>query len=167
MFSYYYDWATSFIITFIMQCLIFLFRWNYLSWLPFCGGIRSHIFPVDSLHFAVEICYVIIYSCFTEVYLCTCYCLRHAVLAVTWLILLTCSTFCVIYFSACLRSWLEQDTSCPTCRTSLSDLHHSGDSVPANDTLPDHNEQVPAQNNRRRQRTTNRFHFDGTWCHKS
>lgn len=24
------------------------------------------------------------------------------------------------FFSSCLRSWLEQDTSCPTCRTSLN-----------------------------------------------
>ena len=30
---------------------------------------------------------------------------------------------CIKHFvcSACLRSWLEQDTSCPTCRTNLGD----------------------------------------------
>lgn len=27
---------------------------------------------------------------------------------------------CVYIFSSCLRSWLEQDTSCPTCRMSLN-----------------------------------------------
>lgn len=27
---------------------------------------------------------------------------------------------CVCFSSSCLRSWLEQDTSCPTCRTSLN-----------------------------------------------
>lgn len=25
------------------------------------------------------------------------------------------------FYSSCLRSWLEQDTSCPTCRKALSD----------------------------------------------
>ena len=25
------------------------------------------------------------------------------------------------YFSSCLRSWLEQDSTCPTCRTTLAD----------------------------------------------
>lgn len=27
---------------------------------------------------------------------------------------------CVCVYSSCLRSWLEQDTSCPTCRKSLN-----------------------------------------------
>lgn len=35
---------------------------------------------------------------------------------------------CVCVSSSCLRSWLEQDTSCPTCRTSLN---INGDSGPA------------------------------------
>jgi E3 ubiquitin-protein ligase AMFR len=70
----------------------------------------------------------------------------------------------MLFYSACLRSWLEQDTSCPTCRTSLSDLHHSRDTAPVDETAPGHDEQTPAQNTRRRQRTTNRFHFDGISC---
>jgi len=64
--------------------------------------------------------------------------------------------------SACLRSWLEQDTSCPTCRNSLSDLHVNQDAMPVHDAnIPGHNEQIPEQHVGLRQRTTNRFHFDG------
>lgn len=33
-----------------------------------------------------------------------------------------CFFFC-IYSSSCLQSWLEQDTSCPTCRLGLSVEH--------------------------------------------
>lgn len=31
------------------------------------------------------------------------------------------SQHCAVGCSSCLRSWLEQDTSCPTCRMSLSE----------------------------------------------
>jgi len=62
--------------------------------------------------------------------------------------------------SSCLRSWLEQDTSCPTCRTSLSDLHSVQRAV--HDDLQPVPAQQPVPNPRRhRARRTNRFHFDG------
>ena len=68
-----------------------------------------------------------------------------------------CVRLCV---SSCLRSWLEQDTSCPTCRTSLSDLHNG--QRPASDDLPAVPADPPVTNPRRhRARRTNRFHFDG------
>jgi len=65
-----------------------------------------------------------------------------------------------VFVSSCLRSWLEQDTSCPTCRTSLSDLQ-SGQRA-THDDLPPVPAQQPVPNTRRhRARRTNRFHFDG------
>jgi len=67
---------------------------------------------------------------------------------------------CVRLCSACLRSWLEQDTSCPTCRTSLSDLH-TGQQAVSNE-IPQVPAEQPVPNARRhRARRTNRFHFDG------
>uniref|UniRef100_A0A4D5R9Y2 E3 ubiquitin-protein ligase AMFR n=1 Tax=Scolopendra viridis TaxID=118503 RepID=A0A4D5R9Y2_SCOVI len=72
-----------------------------------------------------------------------------------------------LFHNSCLRSWLEQDTSCPTCRTSLSGhneqeaisnaVNNNGnslDGIGTTNSLPD------AQPNRT---TTNHFfHFDGS-----
>uniref|UniRef100_A0A646QCX6 AMFR n=1 Tax=Hemiscolopendra marginata TaxID=943146 RepID=A0A646QCX6_9MYRI len=72
-----------------------------------------------------------------------------------------------LFHNSCLRSWLEQDTSCPTCRTSLSDhneqeaisnaANNNGnllDGIGSTNSLPD------AQPNRT---TMNHFfHFDGS-----
>ncbi|BFZ19181.1 hypothetical protein BsWGS_22220 [Bradybaena similaris] len=65
-----------------------------------------------------------------------------------------------LFHNSCLRSWLEQDTSCPTCRTTLSgtgrrERQQAGQPMAA--TLTD---AVVAQAN---QQTTNHFfHFDGS-----
>jgi autocrine motility factor receptor len=61
-----------------------------------------------------------------------------------------------VFHNGCLRSWLEQDTSCPTCRMSLSDLN----ARPAEATPVVNNQQVPEA--QRRARRTNRFHFDAS-----
>lgn len=55
-------------------------------------------------------------------------------------------------FSNCLRSWLEQDTSCPTCRKSL---HENKDSV-ANDL------QNTERTANRQTRSRNLFQFNGS-----
>lgn len=69
-----------------------------------------------------------------------------------------------MFHNACLRSWLEQDTSCPTCRISLSDLHNQ---LPRNTTaqLPGNTHAVPSTvhvHERPANRRTNHFHFDGS-----
>ena len=64
-------------------------------------------------------------------------------------------------YSSCLRSWLEQDTSCPTCRQSLNnrpttDPNHNVADVPEEGTVPP---TTGAGN-----LTTNHFfHFDGNF----
>jgi hypothetical protein len=68
-------------------------------------------------------------------------------------------------FSSCLQSWLEQDTSCPTCRMILSTQSPAG--LGAANRL-DHN--LLAGENQVDNQTTNRrppnhfFHFDGNYC---
>lgn len=66
-----------------------------------------------------------------------------------------------IFFSSCLTSWLEQDTSCPTCRTSLSE----GQQVDPNSNVPDERGAAPppqAQQQPPQNHFTNHFfHFDG------
>ena len=70
-----------------------------------------------------------------------------------------------LHCSSCLRSWLEQDTSCPTCRTSLNEGQEQdpNGNMPnergaAGNAMPDVMPQPPANN----QATTNHFfHFDG------
>lgn len=57
------------------------------------------------------------------------------------------------FFSSCLQSWLEQDTSCPTCRLALS-IHSL---VPSNSQI---NEPTNLPTNR--PRPNHFFHFDGT-----
>ncbi|CAG5122463.1 unnamed protein product [Candidula unifasciata] len=65
-----------------------------------------------------------------------------------------------LFHNSCLRSWLEQDTSCPTCRTALSETgrrERQEAGQPRGANLAD---AVVAQAN---QQTTNHFfHFDGS-----
>ena len=72
------------------------------------------------------------------------------------------SGFVFLVNSSCLRSWLEQDTSCPTCRTSLSDpqepFHAQTTNLPRAPNAP----VPPAEQERQVPSTTNHFfHFDG------
>lgn len=66
-----------------------------------------------------------------------------------------------LFHNSCLRSWLEQDTSCPTCRKSLSDRP----STDSNGNVPnarDHEANVPSPNPVGNQTTNHFFHFDGS-----
>uniref|UniRef100_T1ISV8 RING-type domain-containing protein n=1 Tax=Strigamia maritima TaxID=126957 RepID=T1ISV8_STRMM len=77
-----------------------------------------------------------------------------------------------LFHNSCLRSWLEQDTSCPTCRTALSDQHdqETNEPLPNNEnilaglgtslTTPDATSDVPQ--NRERAIRNHFFHFDGS-----
>ncbi|CAG2100739.1 unnamed protein product [Medioppia subpectinata] len=66
-----------------------------------------------------------------------------------------------LFHNSCLRSWLEQDTSCPTCRTSLKNRNEDEDESP---------ERIPSERNGRDTarvvgaggRTNHFFHFDGS-----
>ncbi|XP_041375159.1 E3 ubiquitin-protein ligase AMFR-like [Gigantopelta aegis] len=63
-----------------------------------------------------------------------------------------------LFHNSCLRSWLEQDTSCPTCRMSLSDEPSRAD--PA---TPDGGDNIPPPPAPPNQETVNHFfHFDGS-----
>lgn len=63
-----------------------------------------------------------------------------------------------LFHNSCLRSWLEQDTSCPTCRTSLK--HRTEDEPPGdtNGNPPGERENARPNNGR----TNHFFHFDGS-----
>ncbi|KAK3086154.1 hypothetical protein FSP39_014404 [Pinctada imbricata] len=71
-----------------------------------------------------------------------------------------------LFHNACLRSWLEQDTSCPTCRTSLNE----GQDQDPNSNVPNERGAAPnvipgvlPQHAANNQATTNHFfHFDGS-----
>ncbi|XP_014662149.1 PREDICTED: E3 ubiquitin-protein ligase AMFR-like [Priapulus caudatus] len=65
-----------------------------------------------------------------------------------------------MFHNSCLRSWLEQDTSCPTCRTSLSDSRSSSSSQAEEltETVPD----TPEATTPNRQQRNHFFHFDGS-----
>lgn len=76
--------------------------------------------------------------------------------------------------SSCLRSWLEQDTSCPTCRMSLNitDSHHVREDH-QRENLDENLVPVAAAEGRPRLNQHNHFfHFDGElstpdtccWC---
>lgn len=58
------------------------------------------------------------------------------------------------FFSTCLLSWLEQDTSCPTCRLTLNIQNPSAVQLDSPDLQPD-----PQENARRP--INHFFHFDG------
>ncbi|GFN91355.1 E3 ubiquitin-protein ligase amfr-like protein [Plakobranchus ocellatus] len=65
-----------------------------------------------------------------------------------------------LFHNSCLRSWLEQDTSCPTCRTTLSETNEREDPRPRQPGAPNGGEVIAPQPN---QGTTNHFfHFDGS-----
>ena len=69
--------------------------------------------------------------------------------------------FTTVYtFSSCLRSWLEQDTSCPTCRQALNERPQTDPN--GNETPGAHLPNNPAPPNAPGNQTTNHFfHFDG------
>jgi autocrine motility factor receptor len=65
-----------------------------------------------------------------------------------------------LFHNSCLRSWLEQDTSCPTCRTTLSESSERDRQVPGQPRGPNLGDAVAVPAN---QLTTNHFfHFDGS-----
>ncbi|GFS21272.1 E3 ubiquitin-protein ligase AMFR, partial [Elysia marginata] len=65
-----------------------------------------------------------------------------------------------LFHNSCLRSWLEQDTSCPTCRMTLSETTGREEPQPRQPGGPNVGEVIAAQPN---QGTTNHFfHFDGS-----
>lgn len=81
---------------------------------------------------------------------------------------------CCFPVSSCLRSWLEQDTSCPTCRMSLNitDSHHVREDH-QRENLDENLVPVAAAEGRPRLNQHNHFfHFDGElstfdihcWC---
>lgn len=61
-----------------------------------------------------------------------------------------------LFHNSCLRSWLEQDTSCPTCRTSLK--HRTEEDHNDDDTRTNGGDR---DNNRGNGGRTNFFHFEG------
>ncbi|XP_062570495.1 E3 ubiquitin-protein ligase AMFR-like [Saccostrea cucullata] len=66
-----------------------------------------------------------------------------------------------LFHNSCLRSWLEQDTSCPTCRMSLNE----GPQVDPNLNVPDERGAAPPQPPQQQpqnQFTNHFFHFDGS-----
>lgn len=65
-----------------------------------------------------------------------------------------------LFHATCLRSWLEQDTSCPTCRHSLRHHEDEPDNATAED---DSNEAARGLFGNPNIRFTNHFfHFDGS-----
>lgn len=69
-----------------------------------------------------------------------------------------------LFHNSCLRSWLEQDTSCPTCRTSLK--NRNDDEEESHETIGNTTERNGRENNNRGVgtggRTNHFFHFDGS-----
>ncbi|XP_052251704.1 E3 ubiquitin-protein ligase AMFR-like isoform X2 [Dreissena polymorpha] len=66
-----------------------------------------------------------------------------------------------LFHNSCLRSWLEQDTSCPTCRQSLSDRPAVDPNGNISDRVIDN--EAGAQPPQLGNQTTNHFfHFDGS-----
>lgn len=57
------------------------------------------------------------------------------------------------YFSSCLQSWLEQDTSCPTCRLGLSIQNVTPPHADIDRAIND--DEIPARPN------NHFFHFNG------
>lgn len=71
--------------------------------------------------------------------------------------------YCCFSVSSCLRSWLEQDTSCPTCRMSLNitDSHHVREDH-QRENLDENLVPVAVAEGRPRLNQHNHFfHFDG------
>ncbi len=69
-----------------------------------------------------------------------------------------------LFHNSCLRSWLEQDTSCPTCRTSLK--NRNDDEEDNNEHIGNTTDRNGRENNNRGAanggRTNHFFHFDGS-----
>lgn len=66
-----------------------------------------------------------------------------------------------LFHNSCLRSWLEQDTSCPTCRTCLKKQNSESNAFQANRTNGQENED-DVNNENANVRTNHFFHFDGS-----
>ncbi|XP_053401749.1 E3 ubiquitin-protein ligase AMFR-like [Mercenaria mercenaria] len=68
-----------------------------------------------------------------------------------------------LFHNSCLRSWLEQDTSCPTCRLSLNERPTG---VDPNGNIPDRpvhdHANIPPANQPGNMMTNHFFHFDGS-----
>ena len=83
------------------------------------------------------------------------------------ILLLTCVNSVVVFaVSSCLRSWLEQDATCPTCRTSIgeSPLTAAGREAapPQPGPVGDETQQAAAAPGQQEQQLRNHFfHFDG------
>lgn len=69
-----------------------------------------------------------------------------------------------LFHNSCLRSWLEQDTSCPTCRTSLKNRNE--DEEENQERIGNNAERNVRENGNRGVgnggRTNHFFHFDGS-----
>ena len=70
----------------------------------------------------------------------------------------------LLFFRSCLRSWLEQDRSCPTCRVNLGETQET----PSNEAnwqpavkTPQNMDLSPFVRNRGERRRNNLFRFDG------
>ncbi|CAB1436596.1 unnamed protein product [Pleuronectes platessa] len=63
-----------------------------------------------------------------------------------------------VFHSSCLRSWLEQDTSCPTCRMSLDIGGGGGVPVETREAVPDNMAAARPHLNQ----INHLFHFDGS-----
>ncbi|XP_054162781.1 E3 ubiquitin-protein ligase AMFR-like [Oppia nitens] len=63
-----------------------------------------------------------------------------------------------LFHNSCLRSWLEQDTSCPTCRTPLKNRNEDEDENPERLAL----DRNGRENRGLGGRTNHFFHFDGS-----
>ena len=75
-------------------------------------------------------------------------------------------TCCDVFLcSSCLRSWLEQDATCPTCRTSIGDAplapEHAAPPAQAG-PAGDDAEHAPPPVMQEQQLRNHFFHFDGT-----
>ncbi|KAK7500282.1 hypothetical protein BaRGS_00008505 [Batillaria attramentaria] len=69
-----------------------------------------------------------------------------------------------LFHNSCLRSWLEQDTSCPTCRMALTERQENANS-PANNAPPgaaNNANMADAAANANQGTTNHFFHFDGS-----
>lgn len=67
-----------------------------------------------------------------------------------------------LFHNSCLRSWLEQDTSCPTCRLSLNERSTGIDPNGNIANQTEHEVNIPPVNQPGNMRTNHFFHFDGS-----
>ncbi|XP_048254927.1 E3 ubiquitin-protein ligase AMFR-like isoform X1 [Haliotis rufescens] len=69
---------------------------------------------------------------------------------------------CHLFHNSCLRSWLEQDTSCPTCRMPLSDGQRERQNVPQGGPAETGNAGAPPAPPANAATTNHFFHFDAS-----